>query len=160
MTYRERLFVPLTWWLFGAGFSATFGWIFLVATTPDIALITTAVVGAGVAVLLIGYGRVEIRIGDGEVRAGNARIERRYCGEPEVLNAEEFRAMMGPRANARAYTLTRPYLKTGILLPLNDRRDPTPYWLISSRRPGALAAAVGQTEVEPTDRGGIRGEED
>lgn len=159
VTYRERLFVPLSWWLFGAGFAVTCGWIFLVATTSGIALVTTAFVGVGVAVLLFGYGRVEVLIEGGQIRAGDAHIERRYCGEPEVLDAEEFRAIMGPRANARAYTVTRPYVKTGVLVPLTDRRDPTPYWLIASRRPGALAAALGQTEGEPIDREGIRGEE-
>lgn len=159
MTYSERLFVPLGWWLFGAAFAVTCGWIFLVATTWGVAIATTAFVGVGTAILLFGYGRVEVRIDSDELYAGGAHIEHRYCGQPTVLDAEEFRAIMGPQANANSFTVTRPYLKTGVLLPLTDRRDPTPYWLIASRRPDALAAALGQTEDGSTDREGIRGEE-
>ena len=36
-----------------------------------------------------------------------------------------------------------------MLIPLADDSDPTPYWLVSSRRPDALAAALGHTEKAP-----------
>ena len=45
-------------------------------------------------------------------------------------------------ADARAFLLLRPYVKTAVRVDLEDPADPTPYWLLSSRRPEALAAAL------------------
>jgi Protein of unknown function (DUF3093) len=36
----------------------------------------------------------------------------------------------------------RPYIATAVEITLNDPDDPVPYWLVSSRRPRAFAAAV------------------
>ena len=45
-------------------------------------------------------------------------------------------------ADARAYLLLRPYRKKAVKVSLSDPADPTPYWLVSTRRPDALAAAL------------------
>jgi hypothetical protein len=36
----------------------------------------------------------------------------------------------------------RPYIKTAVEITLNDQDDPVPYWLVSSRHPQQLAAAL------------------
>ena len=59
-----------------------------------------------------------------------------------ALDAEEMRLQAGRDADARAYLLLRPYLKRGVRVDLTDPSDPAPYWLISSRRPDRLAAAL------------------
>lgn len=150
MHYRERLYVPFSWWLSAAAFAITCGWIILVATGPTAAIATSTIVGVCLALLLVQYGGSTILVED-ELRVANAHMDLRYCGEPEVLDAQEFRAVLGPRADARAYIFTRPFLRYGVLIPVVDDRDLTPYWLIASRSPDALAAAIGQTENEPTD---------
>jgi hypothetical protein len=48
----------------------------------------------------------------------------------------------GPGADARAYLLLRPYLKRAVRVTVRDDRDPTPYWLVSSRDPEHLATAI------------------
>jgi hypothetical protein len=48
----------------------------------------------------------------------------------------------GPAADARAYLLLRPYLKRAVKVQITDPADPTPYWLVSSRHPEALAGAL------------------
>ena len=53
-----------------------------------------------------------------------------------------MRLQAGRDADARAYLLLRPYLKRGVRIDLTDPSDPAPYWLISSRRPDGLAAAL------------------
>jgi hypothetical protein len=45
-------------------------------------------------------------------------------------------------ADARAYLLLRPYLKRGVRVDIVDPDDPTPYWLVSCRRPEDLVSAV------------------
>ena len=38
--------------------------------------------------------------------------------------------------------MLRPYVKTAVRVELTDPADPTPYWLLSSRHPQALASAL------------------
>ncbi|MGW9267500.1 DUF3093 family protein, partial [Gordonia terrae] len=37
----------------------------------------------------------------------------------------------------------RSWVKTMVLIVLDDPDDPTPYWLVSTRRPAELLAALG-----------------
>ena len=46
-------------------------------------------------------------------------------------------------ADARAYLLLRPYLKRAVRVEIADPADPTPYWLVATRHPETLAAALG-----------------
>ncbi len=63
--------------------------------------------------------------------------------------------MHGVDADARAFLFTRPYLKRAVKVTVLDPGDRTPYWLISSRHPHRLAAALGSTAdqavARPTD---------
>ena len=65
-----------------------------------------------------------------------------------ALDADGVRRQAGVEADARAYLLLRPYLKRGVRVDIADPADPTPYWLVSSRRPDALVSALeaGRTE--------------
>ena len=60
----------------------------------------------------------------------------------------------GVDADARAYLLLRPYLKRAVRVEITDPADPTPYWLVSTRHPDRLAAAV--TDPHPLGGGGLR----
>ena len=68
---------------------------------------------------------------------------------PEPLDREETRRVHGVDADARAFLLTRPYLHRSVQVPLHDPSDPTPYWLLSTRHPERLAAAL--TGSRPVD---------
>jgi hypothetical protein len=92
--------------------------------------------------LFLGYGAPRIEVGDGWLRAGRARIAGEFLGDAEPLDAAETRRVAGPGADARAYLLLRPYLKRAVRVTVRDDRDPTPYWLVSSRDPEHLAAAI------------------
>lgn len=80
----------------------------------------------------------------GELRAGRARIPAGALGAPEVLDREQMRAALGPGLDVRAWVCHRPWIGPGVRVPVPDPRDSTPYWLMSSRRPAALAAALGR----------------
>ena len=57
--------------------------------------------------------------------------------------------MLGVEADARAYLATRPYLKAAVKVPVSDPDDPAPYWLVGTRHPDRLAAALLEA---PADR--------
>jgi hypothetical protein len=63
---------------------------------------------------------------------------------PEALDAEAARRAAGVEADARAYLLLRPYLTRAVRVQVVDPADPTPYWLVSTRRPRTLAAVLSE----------------
>lgn len=100
--------------------------------------------------LLLTSPRVVVELGDEELGTGpvlhaaNARIGVMHLGETEVLDADAMVAAMGPGADARAFLCHRPWVRQGVRVAVVDPRDPTPYWLVASRRPTELAAALGR----------------
>lgn len=149
--YRERLTVPIRWWVQATMFLATV-WIAFIVATP--ARIAWAVTGVCVVVLILMFasiGSTEIAVRDGTLRVGKAQIDIGFLGNPEVLNCEQTRRAAGVDSDARAFLTLRPYLKQTVRIPINDPRDPTPYWLVASRHPGQLAAVLSRGHV-PTTR--------
>ncbi|WP_435741423.1 DUF3093 domain-containing protein [Nocardioides sp. SYSU DS0663] len=141
--HHERLTVPLRWWVLGAGFVVSL-WLAVDAAAPALFSLAVGVVGMAVlAALLLSYGSRRVEVADGVLRAGRATIEGEHLGEVEVLDAVATRRTAGPEADARAYLATRPYVRTSVKVEITDPADRTPYWLISTRRPERLAAAIG-----------------
>jgi len=140
--YDERLGVPLRWWALATMFLASMLIAFLVATPAWVAVAGTAVLVALVLTLFMGYGAARVSVRDGVLTAGRARISLEHVGEVEALDAARTRLLAGREADARAYLLLRPYLSRAVRIGIDDPADPTPYWLVSSRRPDRLAAAL------------------
>jgi hypothetical protein len=141
MRFRERLHVPAVWWLLAAGFALTLllavglyigpGWG-VGATVASLAVTTAIFVRSAVRI------EVDARV----IRVGRALIEHRYIAGAQALDAEKTRRRAGVEADARAHLVLRPYVGTAVEITLDDPADPVPYWLVSSRRPSALAAAL------------------
>ncbi len=141
-TYAERLGIPLRWWVQGVMLLATFWLAFVVAIPGAWPWLLTGVLGALMVLGLTSYGSVRLVVDGGEFRAARAHIALEHLGPAAVLDEEATRLALGPEADARAFLVTRPYLKQAVRVPLVDPADPTPYWLVGSRRPHALAAAL------------------
>ena len=140
--YHERLSVPLRWWVQGTMLVATFWLAFVVSTPAVVAWTATGVLLLAMVGLLVGYGAPEVEVADGWLRAGRARISGEFLGDAEPLDAGETRRVAGRDADVRAYLLLRPYLKRSVRVTVRDRRDPAPYWLVSTRDPDHLVAAI------------------
>jgi len=147
--YHERLGVPLRWWVQGTMLVASLWLAVIVATPGAVAWTVTAVAMLLLVAGLLAYGDVRVSVADGVFRAGRARIEGRFLGAVEALDADQTRRTAGPEADARAYLVLRPYLKRAVKVEIVDPADPTPYWLVSSRRPedlvGALSGIAGRS---------------
>lgn len=140
--YRERLGAPAGWWLIGLAGLAT---VWVVTAVPAgllAATVVTAIAAVLVAVVLIGYGAAEVSVDAEMLRAGRASIERRYLGDVAALEGDQARTASGRDADHRAYLLLRPYVRGAVRVDVNDPDDPTPYWLIATRHPDRLAAAL------------------
>jgi hypothetical protein len=164
-TYRERLTAPVSWWLAALAFAVAWGWIMLIATNLGIALVTFAAVAAVDVYAVWRYGSTVVSVDAEGLRVGGAFLETRHVGQARALNRADYRTVLGTGADARAYLVTRPYLDHGVRVGVDDPSDPAPYWLVSSRHPHELAAALGAPTPAPhvvPDPNGepSRGEED
>ena len=144
MDYAERLTVPLRWWVQGTMLVATFWLAFVVSTPAVVAWSATAVLLLAMTGLFLSYGAARVDVADGWLQAGRARISGEFLAGAEPLDPDATRRVAGPEANARAYLLLRPYLKRAVKVEITDPADPTPYWLVSTRHPAKLAAALSE----------------
>jgi hypothetical protein len=94
------------------------------------------------ALALWWLGRIRVAVADGEFRVDDARLPVRFIREVGVLAGEAKREALGPKADPDAFVVQRPWLRGAVLVVLDDPADPTPYWVVSARRPARLAAAL------------------
>ncbi len=138
--FRERLW-PSPWLL-----------ITLLLLVPAVTLTLTPI-NAGVALptaiavyLLVAGSLVlmspAIEVSGEELTAGSARVPLSALGESQTLGDTALRRLIGPEADARAYLLVRGYIHRGVRIDIVDDQDPTPYWVLTSRRPEELAEAI------------------
>jgi hypothetical protein len=120
-----------------------------------------AVVGVVVAVSLAVTGFVlaaaPVRVAGGELVAGPARIPVALLGAAEPLRDEQARHARGPGLDARAYLLLRGWVHPMVRVAVQDAQDPTPYWLVSTRRPEQLALAIATARTAATPAEGAGG---
>jgi hypothetical protein len=141
-SYRERLTVPWSWWLTAPGLTAVFaaelflgqpGWQTYV---PYVVLLPAVLLG------LWWLGRIEIRVTDEEFQVDDARLPLSVISEVTVLDRLAKGDLLGPLAEPYAFVIQRPWVAGAVKVTLDDSVDPTPYWMISTRRPSQLAAEI------------------
>jgi hypothetical protein len=140
--YHERLRVPVSWWvlgllsafMLGAGFLAGFDW--------EPALAVYAAITVPLAAFLLSWGWLRIEVSRGALRVGKSTLPLVQAGQVTRLDADQTRALRGPRADPAAFLLARPYLPEAVYIAVEDPAGVTPYWLIGTRRPAELAAAI------------------
>jgi hypothetical protein len=139
--YDERLTAPPSWWLLPAAAGVSFGLIMLrFGTVPALIGLVAGVVL--VAAALSSYGSARIRVVQGSLVAGDARIPVEVLGEAQPLDRAETVAWRTVKADPRAFMLLRSYIPTALRVEITDPRDPTPYAYLSTRSPERLAAAL------------------
>lgn len=140
--YAERLWVPVGWWVLTALFALSLLVAVLFYLGPELGIGSGLLVMAVMGLLFIRYGREQIRVESDRLWVGAANIEWAYVAGVHVLDEPATRRRRGPDSDARAYLVLRPYLRQAVEVTISDQNDPTPYWLINSRAPQRLAAAI------------------
>ncbi|MDY0912688.1 DUF3093 domain-containing protein [Rathayibacter festucae] len=139
-SYRERLW-PAPW-LFVSTALVIPASILVFAPIDLFAGVVVALVlyGGTVATLLATSPTIEVV--DGELWAGRAHIPLELVGDAVAFTGERAFAQRGPRLDARAFLVIRGWVRDVVRVPIEDPADPTPYWLLSSRRPNDVVAAI------------------
>jgi hypothetical protein len=117
----------------GLGAPGLRGWV------PYAVLLPVAAVG------LWWLGRIRVAVTDDELIVDDAVLPLRFIAEAVPLDASGRRELLGPSADPLAFVIVRPWVSGAVQVLLNDPDDSTPYWVISSRRPEELAAALSRT---------------
>jgi hypothetical protein len=151
--YDERLNAPPSWWLLPVGSGISFGLIFLFfGLVPGI---IGLVAGAAVAAMLLSsYGSVRIRVTQGLLVAGDARIPVEALGQAEPLDQEAAFKWRTAKADPRAFMLLRSYVRTALRVEISDPSDPTPYAYLSTRTPERLAKALAKAKAKQLAKSG------
>lgn len=142
--YTERLRVPVSWWLLAIPVIAVLGAeIFAYGNLRGIwPTVVYVVFTAVVAGFLLSWSSATITVGDGVLLAGGATLPLEHAGEVAALDEKQSARLRGPRGDPTAYLLLRPYLKFTVYIAVTDPAGAHPYWLIATRHPEELAAAV------------------
>ena len=68
------------------------------------------------------------------------------CARPPAIGPKPMSFVLGPDYTVDvmpyAFVVQRPWIPGAVQVHLDDPADPTPYWVVSSRRPDKLAAAL------------------
>ena len=83
-----------------------------------------------------------IEVDSKELRIDLAHIELTYLGEVALLPQEVFLIERTRNFNPAAYPAIIYWVPKGIKVEIKDERDPTPYWLISTKRGEELSALL------------------
>jgi hypothetical protein len=142
LTYRETLHAPWWWYLAAVGIAALLAAEFHISGLPLTDWIPYGVLVplAVAAVWWLGHSRLEIV--EGELRIRGAHVPLRYVSGAVALDAYTLRRVVGREGDPAAFVSIRPWIGPGVQVWLDDPDDPTPYWVVSSRHPQRLVAAV------------------
>ncbi|TAP27609.1 MULTISPECIES: DUF3093 domain-containing protein [Micrococcaceae] len=154
--YTEKLWPSASTWI----------WPIIIAITAGVAVAPINVilgwsVGAAflIALVVIFLVRVPaIEVTESTVSAGRASIEREFIGEVTGYRGNDAFKQRGQKLHGLAYMVLRGWLDGVVKMEVTDERDTTPYWLISTRRPEELAAALSGVMYEFTEEGKLEAE--
>ncbi len=146
--YRERLRVPLAWWLLAVPTVLILGATLYAGLAEPWPVIIMIGLAAGCAALLITMGLATVELRDGALRAGNAVLPLTAVSEVVCLDENQTSRLRGPRADPAARLYSRPYLKESVYLAIAPSGSAVPYWLIGTRHPAELAAAIERCRVQ------------
>ena len=83
-----------------------------------------------------------IQVGSSNLTVARAKIPRNLLGNVEEIAKNQIFSERGPKLDPTAYKVFQGTVKTAVKISLNDPNDPTPYWIISTRKPAQLAEVL------------------
>jgi hypothetical protein len=132
-----------------------------------------------VAALLWSWSRPTVLVSEGELRAGPACLPLAAVGEVTALDEAQTRLLRGPRGDPAAYLLLRPYLRRAVYVEVARAGAETrahrrlrgfrlraemarpdadvPYWLVGTRHPAELVAAINRARAAARAGGAAMG---
>ena len=162
--YHERLRVPFSWWLIGLATMLLLATEVVAGFALPIAVAIYVVLVGLVALMFWSWSRPTVLVTETELRAGPACLPLAAVGEVSALDEAQTRSLRGPRADPAAFLMLRPYLRQAVYVEVATPGAETrvhrrlrgfslraetarpaldsPYWLVCTRHPAQLVAAI------------------
>ncbi|MDH6237342.1 DUF3093 domain-containing protein [Cryobacterium sp. CG_9.6] len=147
--YREKLWAS-AWSFIVTALVIPASILVLAPINMQAGYVTAAVLYGGCVTLLVIASPV-IRVENGLITAGPATISVDLVGEAMPFSGTEASQERGPRLDVRSWMLIRGWVGPVVKIPITDETDPAPYWLVSSRHPEKLVAAINESRRPATD---------
>ncbi|MEJ8278017.1 DUF3093 domain-containing protein [Pseudonocardia spirodelae] len=147
--FDERLSVPVWWYVLAVGIGVLMGaqihmgypglrsWIGYAVMVP-------LCVGA-----LWWAGRSRVTVRDGRLTAGGRELPLAAAGVTDTVVRADKQQAMGPDLDPQAYVLHRAWVGPLVRVQVTDPAAGEPYWVLSTRRPDALRAAIAAQAPHP-----------
>lgn len=143
--HRERLVPP--WWML----------LVLLLIVPAALLVFLPVsIEAGIVVAVVLYtavvlglwlGAPIVELREGQLRAGRARIDVAHLGSADVLHGPAAKSALRGGWNPADHHVVSPWTTSLVRVQVEDVEDPTPAWVISTRKPEQLVVAIATAQA-------------
>ena len=85
---------------------------------------------------------LKIKVDEDRLYVGRAWIDRKFVSDATALDSSQLKLIRTRDADPSAYLAIRFWASRAIKIQLDDPRDQTPYWLVTTKRPKDLAKAL------------------
>jgi hypothetical protein len=140
--YAERLTVSWWMWPLALAFGALLAMEIWMGNDGSRAWLPFVVLLPLTAALLWWAGRIRVVVRGDEFQVDDARLPLSFVADVVALDADGRREVLGVGAHPLAFVVQRPWVGGAVQVLLDDPADPTPYWVVSTRRPVELATAL------------------
>ncbi|WP_339123039.1 DUF3093 domain-containing protein [Pseudonocardia sp. D17] len=142
VAFDERLSVPLWSYLVAVGVGVLLGaeihmgypgvrsWIGYVVLVP-------LCVGA-----LYWLGRTQVRVADGVFSVADESVPLALVGRTDTVERRDKQVALGPELDPQAFLMHRAWVGPVVRVEILDPASDVPYWIVSTRHPDRLRAAL------------------
>jgi len=88
------------------------------------------------------FTKLKIEVTSDVIKVGRANIAKTFLGDIEILKDDQMKHLRGPGINPSAFLALRFWVRGGVKINIADPRDPTPYWLVSTKDPEKVIKAI------------------
>jgi len=141
INFREVIRPPFWLMAFIYFLALSLGIAIWAAMTTTIAAVVMALLTAA-TILIYFTSSLIIEVDENVLRVGKAHIDKKFCGEVTVLTPAQMSLQRTREADPAAYLAIRFWTAHGVKIKINDTRDQTPYWLVTSKQGEKLAMAL------------------
>ena len=140
--FNERMTVPLWWWpivlAVMSGLAVEIG----LGVTGIVLWLPFSILLPGAVALLWWAGHIRVRVTADTLHVDDAVLPAEYIAEVTVLTGNRLRDALSVQLHPIAFVVQRPWIRSAVRIDLADPQDPTPYWVVSTRRPEELRDAL------------------
>jgi hypothetical protein len=142
VAYRERMNTPWWWYPSALAVASLLAGEFGLSGHHLTVWIPFSIMLPLSVVVIWSLGRSRLEVSDGELRIQGAHVPVRLISGAVALDPGTLRRVLGSEGDPLAFRSVRPWIRTAVQFWLDDPDDPTPYWVVSTRRPDLLLDVI------------------